>query len=786
LGEDGNTDLSVQVDDIERKADICLNSFRHASHNFETSPTQEQFKNALERKSAQSALPQRFAVESKMAASLTPGQAGSIETGHGEADDEDDNEERRVASLHYEVEDIIDVARLGDKRNGQLVFQTSWSTGDVDWQPVSSFDMSAEVLLRFLQNVTPKQEKAFKKKEKARLIAKLENDLLRVRTPVSVEAVRARDARLEHRFLVLHAAVRKMEERFGKRAEPQADDPKTVKEAMACDDWDKFYEDAEAEFKHFVDSGAIELVPRPTNKNVVSAKWVFRRKRKNGKVVRWRSRLVCRGFAQQEGKDFDPAELYAPTMRSKSLNVLLHIAARDGMKIKQYDISKAFVHASLEEEVYMEQPALFVVKGKEDYVYRLRNALYGLKQSPRAFGKHLAACMKRSGFEPVDSDECMWVANRGKPNAVYALYHVDDILMASMDEGERDRKFMELRDKQGLSMRDEGIADVFLSIRFVYGDDGSISLSQEHYIEDIAARFGAVSEKRVECPGLPNSTKLSKGDCPVNDQEALAASAVPFPSLIGCLIYAVKTRPDVAFAVSDLAQFMSNWGVKHYEQAMRVLRYLYYTKDQVLRFRKGSGENVLRCYADANYGDSRDGSDNKWKSQGGYLIYIDENLMFWSSKRHRCVTLSSMEAEYVEATKAGQEVLWFRRLLSDLGMPQQGPTVIYEDNSAAISFSKNHTCHDRSKHIDIRHHWLKQMVEDKLVRLVPIATECQIADVLTKYLRTSKFHEFRHKMLGGVTVHTPAPISLRALSITRTQSPQRAFKAFLCGDVWCE
>ena len=529
------------------------------------------------------------------------------------------------------------------------------------------------------------------------------------------------------------------------------------------------------------------MVPRPKGKNVIKARWVWKRKRKNGAVYRWRSRLVCRGYGQKAYQDFDPSELYAPTMRTKSLYVFMHMCARDGMEVRLCDISKAFVHAKLGEEVYMEQPPLFIVKGKEDHVYLLNHALYGLKQSPRAFSQHLAACLRAAGFEPVDSDECFWVANKGKPNAVFALYHVDDVLLASKDAEERERKFLFLRDDQKLSLRDEGVADVFLGIYISYDDDGSIHLSQRQYITDVAARFHADGDKVVKNPSPPNAVKLSKLDCPANETEATLAHSLPYPSLVGCLIYAVKTRPDIAFAVSDLAQYMSCWGENHFRQAMHVLRYLYYTRDKTLHLRKGCGEDILRCYVDANYGDSRDAGDNKWRSQGGYLIYIDENLVFWSSKRHKCVSLSSMEAEYVEASRAGQEVLWFRRLLSDVGMPQQHPTLMYEDNEAAISFSKNHTAHDRSKHIDIRHHWLKQMVSDKYIRLQHISTTDQIADVLTKYTPTSPFQKFRDLMLDGVKRHQPLTKILNALQTTKhkTRALFGGLSSLLLGGIVC-
>jgi hypothetical protein len=709
---------------------------------------------------------------------------GELECKHASADDKCEE------ALNYEIDGIVDVARAGKKRNGHLLFQVSWSTGDVSWEPVASFDESSETLLRFLYNCTPKQMKAFKKGEHKRLVKELEAEVHRERTPISAATLRQRNVHIENRFLVLKAAVRKLQQqRRSESAEPEGGDPQSLKEAMAAPDWDKFHEDAQGEFEFLIRTGAMTLVPRPQGKNVIKARWVFKRKRKNGKVYRWRSRLVCRGYAQREGMDYDPAELYAPTMRAKSLSVFLHMCARDGMEVRLCDISKAFVHAKLDEEVYMEQPPLFVEKGKEDYVYRLNNALYGLKQSPRAFSKHLASCLRAAGFVPVDADECFWIANMGKPNAVYALYHVDDVLMASMDADERERKFKFLRDDQKLLLRDEGVADVFLGIDIIYDDDGSIHLSQRQYIEDVAARFHAVSDKQVKSPGLPNGAelmKLSKRDCPANETEAKMASSLPFPSLVGCLIYAVRTRPDVSFAVSDLAQYMSCWGEKHYKQAMHVLRYLYYTRHKTLHFRRGCGEGILRCYVDANYGDSRDAGNNKWRSQGGYLIYLDENLVYWSSKRHRCVALSSMEAEYVEASRAGQDVLWFRRLLADLGMPQTKPTLVYEDNQAAISFSKNHTCHDRSKHIDIRHHWLKEMVSDGHIRLQHISSKFQIADIMTKYLPTSVFQNFRDLMLGGVDSHQPAKTLVKALK-TSTHLIHGLFgpDGVVIGDIVC-
>jgi hypothetical protein len=274
-------------------------------------------------------------------------------------------------------------------------------------------------------------------------------------------------------------------------------------------------------------------------------------------------------------------------------------------------------------------------------------------------------------------------------------------------------------------------------------------LSQTHYIEKLAERFELTDDAKVMSPGLPEDV-LSHSDLPVSEEDQVKAARLPYPALIGSLIYAGLTRPDVVYSISNVAMYMSRWGEKHYAHAMRILKYLYHTRHKTLTYRKWTGDVVLQCYVDANYGDKREsGLGDKWRSQGGHLVFVGDCLVSWSSKRHRCVTLSSMEAEYVEATKGAQEVVWMRRLMKDLGYEQKSPTILWEDNKACIAFSKNHTCHDRSKHIDIREHWLRDLVSGLDVRLLHVATAHQLADFLTKHLRTATHILVTDIILGG-------------------------------------
>ena len=351
----------------------------------------------------------------------------------------------------FHVVRIEDLARAGPKRNGELLFLTGWNNGDKTWEPLESFlPHSAETLLKFLNNLSVHQRSVFKTRKQYRdlvnRISKIQTDVMAVE--FSEETKMNMKKRIDETFQVLKAVVQKEEECL--------EDPQSLYEAQRCSDWGEFYNACKEEYDFFNDNKVWTLVPRPKGKNVVKVRWVFVRKRKDGKVVRWRSRLVCKGFTQKSGVDYDPSELYAPTMRSKSMNVLLVLAVQFNMKILQYDISKAFCHADCEEEVYIEQPAPFKIKGKEDYVYRLNKHIYGLKTSPSAYSKHMAKCMRAIGMKPADSDECLWVM-KDDDKITYVLYHVDDILMTSNDEGMRKMVFERLRDDQKLLIREEGV-----------------------------------------------------------------------------------------------------------------------------------------------------------------------------------------------------------------------------------------------------------------------------------------------------------------------------------------
>ena len=198
---------------------------------------------------------------------------------------------------------------------------------------------------------------------------------------------------------------------------------------------------------------------------------------------------------------------------------------------------------------------------------------------------------------------------------------------------------------------------------------------------------------------------------------------------------AVGTRPDIAFAVSTLSQFLENPGEAHWEAAKRVFRYLQGTKDLRLTF--GNGAKGLEGYTDAD-----GASQYHRRAISGHAFLIDGGAVSWSSRKQELVTLSTAEAEYVAATHAAKEAIWLRRFITEVLQPIDGPTTLHCDNQAALALASNGNYHARTKHIDIRYHFIRFVVEDKSIRLVYCPTNDMIADTLTKALPSLKAKHF--------------------------------------------
>ena len=418
-----------------------------------------------------------------------------------------------------------------------------------------------------------------------------------------------------------------------------------------------------------------------------------------------------------------------------SIRVVLGLAASLDLEVEQMDVKTAFLHGVLDKEIYMEQPEGFKVKGKEDYVCRLKKSLYGLKQAPRLWYQKFESVMGEQGYRKTTSDHCVFVQKFSHDDFIILLLYVDDMLII----GKNVSRIKELKKQlsRSFAMKDLGPAKRILGIR-IFRDRAKkkLSLSQEQYIEKVLERFN-MSKAKVVSPPLAMHFKLDAHQSPSTDEEKEEMRRVPYSSAVRSLMYAmVCTRPDIAHAVGVVSRHMSNPAKEHWNAVKWILRYLQGTSSLRLTF--GGGKPELIGYTDSDMATDVDTR----KSTSGYLMTFSGGAVSWQSRLQKCVALSTTEAEYVAATKACKELLWLKRFMEELGFRQERYVVLC-DNQSAIHLSKNSTFHSRSKHIDVRYHWMRDVINNKLLELEKVYTNDNGADTMTKALPKEKLEVCR-------------------------------------------
>ena len=467
----------------------------------------------------------------------------------------------------------------------------------------------------------------------------------------------------------------------------------------------------------------------PKGKRALKNRWVYREKQEeHTSQPRYKARLVVKGFSQKKGINF--GEIFSPVVKMSSIRVVLGLAASLDLEIQQMDVKTAFLCGDLDKEIYMEQPEGFAVKGKEDYVCKLKKSLYGLKQAPRQWYKKFESVMGEQGYRKTTSDHCVFVQKFSDDDFVILLLYVDDILIVGRNVSRIDSLKKQL--SKFFAMKDLGLVKRILGIR-IERDRASkkLYMSQEQYIEKVLARFNMSKAKVVSSP-LASHFKLSSRHSPSTDKEKEDMRRVLYASAVGSLMYAmVCTRPDIAYAVGVVSRFLSNPGRQHWEAVKWIMRYLRGTSKLKLTF--GSGKPVLIGYTDS---DMAGDVDNR-KSTSGYLMTFSGGAVSWQSRLQKCVALSTTEAKYIAAAEACKELLWMKRSMQELGFKQQH-YVVYCDNQSAIHLNKNSTFHARSKHIDVRYHWMRDALNDNLFEIEKIHTDNNGSDMLTKTLPREK------------------------------------------------
>jgi Reverse transcriptase (RNA-dependent DNA polymerase) len=472
----------------------------------------------------------------------------------------------------------------------------------------------------------------------------------------------------------------------------------------------------------------------------MGCRWVFKVKlNSDGKIERYKARLVAQGFTQKEGIDYH--ETFAPVVKYKSLRMILVIANMLNYEVKQMDVITAFLNALLDEDVYMRVPEGF--KYRSGDVWKLLKSLYGTKQAPHMWNSILNDFIVSMGFTRLASDTCVYVKSTATGNMIVISIFVDDIVSAYASCDEKEWQVIKNLFQSKYKMKDLGDVSWILGMKLTRDRvKGVMSLDQSLYLNNVLARFNMTDCKPVSTP--ESMDKLTLEQCPTADGEKTSMSDVPYDSLVGSLLYAsIGTRPDIAHAVNAISKFIKNPGNAHWQAAKRILRYIKGTVNKGLVFTSSgiSGNKLsVSAFSDSDWA----GDVDDRRSTTGFVVRLGDSCVIWNTKKQKTISLSSAEAEYMALSSVTQEVKWVHQFLCELLTPcmkmgLQLDMTVYVDNQAAIRISKNDVYHDRTKHIDIRYHFVRQAVKDNLYKIEWVPTADQLADGFTKALAAPTF-----------------------------------------------
>jgi hypothetical protein len=465
----------------------------------------------------------------------------------------------------------------------------------------------------------------------------------------------------------------------------------------------------------------------------VLSKWVFTVKSDlSGFVERFKARLVARGFSQVYGEDF--FETFAPTVRIDTLRAFCAIVAAEDFECWTFDIKNAFTESRLKERIYLAPPAGVPVR--EGYALRVLRSIYGLKQSARDWHSLCKAHLLNNGFTQSLADPCLFVH---KERSIIILLYVDDIAAAAPQTS----SLQWLSDTLSSRFNTKNLGEIskILGIRVTRDRKRrTLFLDQEQYLDKALTRFG-----------FPKETHKKKA-IPLHGYEDLRPSlpsdvridSTSYREAVGTFMFGmVYTRVDIAFALGRLSQYMSDPSEHHGHALKGLLRYLRSTVSQKLRFGPSATRDLV-LYSDADWATDR--TDRK--SISGNVTMLYGGPITWRSTKQSSVSTSSTESEYIAMSQCSKSSQWIAQVLRDMGYPRYiGPTPktveIRGDNQGALALVKNPHLHERSKHIDICHHYIRDLSEKNLINVAYIPTGDMIADGLTKPLARVAFERFK-------------------------------------------
>ena len=422
---------------------------------------------------------------------------------------------------------------------------------------------------------------------------------------------------------------------------------------------------------------------------------------------------------------------------------MLAVAATTEMELRQFDITTAFLNALLHTELYMQQVPGYVDLLQKHLICFLKKALYGLRQANREWNQRMDTFLKAFKLTQSPADSCVYFSDHNGQRLLIMLF-VDDGLMISNSTT--------LMDSVLTFMKDVFITKVTMDPELYVGihlkrdrPHRIIYIDQELYINALLQKFKFHESHPVSTPAEPGAHLRPLS----NNTDESSEPNFPYAQIIGSLQFAaLTTRPDIAYAVNNAAQFKNHPSTVNCNAVRRILKYLCGTSHFYLPLGGTHASFTLTAYADADYAAAVEDR----KSRSGYVIYFDGNPISWASKKQPCVATSTTHSEYIACYAVATQVIWLRRLLANIGILQTKPTTIFTDSQSAMRLAVNPEFHSRTKHVDVKFHFLREQVVLRTIDIQYLPTQQQIVDIMTKALTPDQFRRLRD-LLTLTTTH---------------------------------
>ena len=519
-------------------------------------------------------------------------------------------------------------------------------------------------------------------------------------------------------------------------------DSMSIQQALSSKYGEQVHQGCMDEVKSWLENDTGDFVPASGRKaDVLPSKWVL--KWKNGKV---KARVVARGDRQKAGLHY--GETYAPTISGEARRMLIAVAAGLDFKLVHLDVVTAFLIPMLEdgEEIFLRLPYHFIVcvrklgvQVDDDVLLKLHKCVYGLKQAARRFYKKFAATMAGFSMRPAASDECLFVKYEGQIPVGFIGIHVDDALVAGKDEFVQEVKGF-LASK--LPIKDLGPPKDWCGLTVASSADG-ISVSQGAYVRKLLQKFGM--ENCRPAPSPTTAERLNVDD-PASEEERASMVSIPYREAVGALTWLyINTRPDIMFAVHQVARRTADPTPAAWRAVKRIFRYLSATIDYGLVYDRGSTSEII-VYSDSDWA-----GDTTRRSTACTVIMMGGSPIAWKVKLIRAISQSAMEGELIAFSEAGKLTLYVMYVIDGLGMSDQvapRPLRLLGDSMAAMQAIVRGNRTSRSKHIEVRHFWMRQQIEDGVFKLVYVPTESNVADIGTKPLGVARFIKLRKLLMS--------------------------------------